>query len=54
MQYAGILEEPYQSIRRLNDRLSKLLRVSTIILGISIALVLVFGMLDIALLVVIC
>lgn len=53
-QYAGILEEPYQSIRRLNDRLSKLLRVSTIILGISIALVLVFGMLDIALLVVIC
>ena len=53
-QYAGILEEPYQSIRCLNDRLSKLLRVSTVLLGISIALVLVFGVLDAALLVVSC
>ncbi len=51
-RYAGILEEQYQSIRCLNDRLSKLLRVSTVLLGISIALVLVFGVLDAAVLVV--
>lgn len=49
-RFAGILEEPYRSIRHLNDRVSVLLRISTILLGIAMFCVVLFGLLDAVLL----
>lgn len=49
-QFAGILEQPYKSIRSRNARLSRLLKGSTICLFVAIGFVVLFGTIDAALL----
>lgn len=49
-QFAGILEDPYKSIRNRNEKISSLLKASTVSLVVAIGILLFFGLLDIVLL----